>query len=127
MAQPQDKPTRVAADLLDSAAAEGARNSRSAKQQLDHWARVGRAIDTHPKFSQRRIEAVLRGDLPMRDVTEEERAVVNAEIDANIERRIRETNLAEELHKRGRAVVGMDAHGAIIRYLPDGTQIKLEE
>lgn len=35
-----DRVTRVAADLVDSAAAEGARQSRSAKQQLDHWARV---------------------------------------------------------------------------------------
>jgi hypothetical protein len=39
-----DRPTRFAADLLDSAAEEGARQSRSAKQLLDHWARVGRAV-----------------------------------------------------------------------------------
>jgi hypothetical protein len=43
MTNPADRVTRVAADLMDSAAAEGARQSRSAKQQLDHWARVGRA------------------------------------------------------------------------------------
>ena len=37
-----DKVTRFAADLVDAAAVEGARHSRSTKQQLDHWARVGR-------------------------------------------------------------------------------------
>ncbi|MGZ8745786.1 MAG: TA system antitoxin ParD family protein, partial [Mycobacterium sp.] len=41
MADSADRVTRFAADLLDSAAAEGVRQSRSAKQQLDHWARVG--------------------------------------------------------------------------------------
>ena len=42
-----DRPTRVAVDLLDSAAAEGVKQSRSAKQQLDHWAQVGRAVSMH--------------------------------------------------------------------------------
>ena len=41
MTRVADRVTRFAADLVDSAAAEGARQSRSAKQQLDHWARVG--------------------------------------------------------------------------------------
>ena len=40
MTNTADRVTRVAADLMDSAATEGARQSRSAKQQLDHWARV---------------------------------------------------------------------------------------
>jgi len=44
MSDTADRVTRIAADLMDSAAAEGARQSRSAKQQLDHWARVGRAV-----------------------------------------------------------------------------------
>ena len=42
-----DRVTRFDADLFDSAAAEGARQSRSAKQQLDHWARVGRAVSAN--------------------------------------------------------------------------------
>ena len=47
MTNTADRVTRIAADLMDSAAAEGARQSRSAKQQLDHWARVGRAVDLY--------------------------------------------------------------------------------
>ena len=39
-----DVPTRFASDLFESAQVEGARESRSAKQQLDHWARVGRSV-----------------------------------------------------------------------------------
>ena len=47
--------TRIAADLMDSAAAEGARQSRSAKQQLDHWARVGRAVSSHNSAARRKV------------------------------------------------------------------------
>ena len=49
-----DRPTRVAADLFESAAVEGARQSRSAKQQLDHWARVGRAVSMTHTAARRR-------------------------------------------------------------------------
>ena len=48
--------TRFAADLLDSAAAEGARQSRSAKQQLDHWARVGCAVSSRHSAARRNVE-----------------------------------------------------------------------
>jgi hypothetical protein len=41
MATTADRPTRVPSDLLDSARVEGAKENRSAKQQLEHWARVG--------------------------------------------------------------------------------------
>ena len=51
-----DRVTRVAADLMDSAAAEGARQSRSAKQQLDHWARGGREVSV----SRRRLVVELK-------------------------------------------------------------------
>ena len=47
MSETADRVTRFAADLVDSATVEGARQSRSAKQQLDHWARVGRAVSSH--------------------------------------------------------------------------------
>ena len=59
MTEARDRVTRVAVDLFDSAAAEGQRQSRSAKQQLDHWARVGRAVSSQHSASRRRVEAAL--------------------------------------------------------------------
>ena len=58
----------VCADLLDSAAAEGARQSRSAKQQLDHWARVGREVSSQHTAARRRVEAALAGELELREL-----------------------------------------------------------
>ena len=62
---PADRVTRFAVDLLDSAAVEGARHSRSAKQQLDHWARVGRTVSAYHSTARRRVEAALDGTLPL--------------------------------------------------------------
>ncbi len=61
MADTADRVTRVAADLMDSAATEGARQSRSAKQQLDHWARIGRAVSGQHSAARRKVEAALSG------------------------------------------------------------------
>ncbi|MGI8947595.1 MAG: TA system antitoxin ParD family protein [Ornithinimicrobium sp.] len=37
-------------------------HSRSAAQQINHWARIGRELEASGKVSQRDIEAVLAGD-----------------------------------------------------------------
>ena len=85
MSETADRVTRVAADLMDSAAAEGARQSRSAKQQLDHWARVGRAVSKRAHRSTAPVEAALTGELDLEELSVEEGAVFNAEISAAIQ------------------------------------------
>ncbi len=92
MTNTADRVTRVAADLMDSAAAEGARTGRSARQQLDHWARVGRAVSSQQTAARRRVEAALTGDLELRELSVEEGAVFNAEIAAAVQERLAGTN-----------------------------------
>ena len=116
-----DRPTRVAADLMDAAAVEGERQSRSAKQQLDHWARVGRAVSAHSSASRQRVEAALRGALPDRDLTADERVVFNAEVDAAISETTRSIRFGEVLAARGVTTVALDDEGRLTRYHPDGT------
>ena len=116
-----DQPTRVAADLMDAAAVEGERQSRSAKQQLDHWARVGRAVSAHSSASRQRVEAALRGALPDRDLTADERVVFNAEVDAAISETTRSVRFGEVLAARGVTTVALDDEGRLTRYHPDGT------
>ncbi len=38
-------PTRIDGDLFEAAKRAGRVNSRSAAQQLDHWARIGRELE----------------------------------------------------------------------------------
>ncbi|WP_006243459.1 TA system antitoxin ParD family protein [Mycolicibacterium tusciae] len=116
-----DRVTRVAADLMDSAATEGARQSRSAKQQLDHWARVGRAVSSHQTASRRRIEAALAGRLDTDDLSEDEGLVFNAEISAAIEESLAAANYGDALSAHGITTVALDDNGEIVEFRPDGT------
>jgi hypothetical protein len=121
-----DKVTRFAADLVDAAAVEGARHSRSTKQQLDHWARVGRTVSTHHSTARRRVEAALRGTLALTDLTPEERLVTNAETDAAVAERLRTVHYGDVLAGEGVVTVALDDDGRLVRYAPDGTTTPLD-
>ena len=121
-----DKVTRFAADLVDAAAVEGARHSRSTKQQLDHWARVGRTVSTHHSTARRRVEAALRGTLALTDLTPEERLVTNAETDAAVAERLRTVHYGDGLAGEGVVTVALDDDGRLVRYAPDGTTTPLD-
>ena len=116
-----DKPTRVAVDLLDSAAVEGRRESRSAKQQLDHWARVGRSVSMHQTAARRRVEAAMTGGLPLAQLSGAERLVVNAELDASIQSRAGSLSFGDALAAEGITTVALDEDGALVEYRPDGS------
>jgi hypothetical protein len=120
-----DRVTRVAADLMDSAAAEGARQSRSAKQQLDHWARVGRAVSSQQTAARRRVEAALDGELELRELSVEEGAVFNAEIAAAIQEKLAGSNYGSVLAERGITTVALDENGDIVEHRPDGSSVAL--
>ena len=116
-----DRVTRVAADLMESATVEGARQSRSAKQQLDHWARVGRAVSSHQTASRHRVEAAMAGELDLDDLTSQEGVVFNAEIAAAIEESLAGANYGDVLSARGITLVALNDDGELIEYWPDGS------
>lgn len=109
------------AELVDAAAVEGARQSRSARQQLAHWVRVGRAVSDSTTAQRRRVEAALSGQLPMRELTTEEGIVFNSEIAAAIEENLTTTHYGEELATEGVTTVALDEDGNLIEYRPDGS------
>lgn len=117
-----DRVTRVAADLFEAAAAEGARQSRSAKQQLDHWARVGRAVSTQHTASRRRVEAALAGTIDVDALNTEEGVVFNAEIAAAVEESLARTDYGAVLATRGITTVALDDQGRIVEHRPDGAE-----
>jgi hypothetical protein len=125
MTNTADRVTRIAADLMDSAAAEGARQSRSAKQQLDHWARVGREVSSQQTAARRRVEAALTGELELRELSVEEGAVFNAEIAAAIQENLTESNYGKLLAERGVTTVALDENGDIVEHRPDGSSVTL--
>lgn len=126
MTEAPDRVTRFAADLIDSAAAEGARQSRSAKQQLDHWARVGRAVSSQHSVARRKVEAAMAGDTALRELTAEEGVVFNAEISAGVEESLRRSDYGKTLAARGVTTVALNEDGEIVQYRPDGTTTVLD-
>jgi hypothetical protein len=123
MAETADRVTRFAADLLDSAAAEGARQSRSAKQQLDHWARVGRAVSSRHTAARRRVEAALAGELELAELSEEEGVVFNAEISAAIQESLADADYGRVLAGRGITTVALNENGEMVEHRPDGSSV----
>lgn len=122
-----DRVIRVAADLVESAAAEGARQSRSAKQQLDQWARVGRAVSSQHSASRRRVEAALAGSLDVAFLTIEEAVVFNADVAAAVDETLARTHFGRLLAAGGATSVALDDEGRIVEYRPDGTSAVLTE
>ncbi|HEU0190143.1 MAG TPA: hypothetical protein VFR17_02570 [Mycobacterium sp.] len=127
MPKADDRVMRVAADLADSAAAEGARQGRSAKQQLDHWTRVGRAVSSRYSASRQRVEAALAGRISVDKLTPEENTVFNAEVNAAIEEKVAQVDYAAEFAARGTPWVALDDAGDIVEYRPDGTSAPLRK
>lgn len=123
MAETADRVTRFAADLLDSAAAEGARQSRSAKQQLDHWARVGRAVSSQHSAARRKVEAALAGELELAELSVEEGVVFNAEISAAIQESLADDDYGQALAARGITTVALNEDGEMVEYRPDGSSV----
>lgn len=117
----QDRVTRFAGDLVEAATIEGARESRSAKQQLDHWARLGRAVSSFETAARLRVQAALRGQLPMQQLSGEESVVFNAEIDVAIEEKLAAGHYGRRLAAAGVTTVALDKDGRLVEHRPDGT------
>src|ERR1700737_1597183 len=118
-----DRVTRFAADLVDTGGGEGARQSRSAKQQLDHWVRVGRAVSATHTASRRRVEAALAGQLATSELTFEEGVVFNAEISAAIEESLARTRYGDVLAAQGITTVALNEAGDIVDHPPAGSAV----
>lgn len=116
-----DRVTRVAGDLLDSAAAEAQRSSRSTKAQLDYWARVGRAVTSQQSIPHRRVEAALRGELALSALTPEEGVVFNAETSVRIAQSLEAVDFGKRLAAEGVSTASLDAEGRLIEFRPDGS------
>ena len=105
MTEVVDKVTRFSSELVDAAATEGQREHRSARQQLEHWARVGREVSNQRQVARQRVEAALAGRIPLSVLSAEEGAVFNAEIAATLEESIATGSHVAERAVQGRATI----------------------
>ncbi len=108
-------PTRVDGDLFDAAKSVGAVASRSAAQQISHWARIGRELEASPATSLRDIQRVLAGERSYDDLGERGQAVVRASWDEQVTQRLASLDLAAEFTRVGRSWSEADDQGGVVR------------
>jgi hypothetical protein len=107
-------PARIDDELYASAKLAGSVQSRSASQQVAHWARIGREIEASASISHREIAAVLAGSRSYDDLGPKEQAVVRAEWAARMDAAREELDLAAELARTGRSWVELDERGRVV-------------
>lgn len=120
-----DKVTRFSSELVAAAATEGERENRSARQQLEHWARVGREVSDQRQVARRRVEAALDGRVALGELTAEEGVVFNAEVASALEESLAGGDHASDRAAQGLATVSLDDEGRVVKHRPDGSQTVL--
>lgn len=113
-------PMRVSQDLFKAAKAAGDLHSRSATQQLDYWARIGRALETAPGVTRDAVTRVLTGELAYDDVPVEAQAIVRTHWDAQIAGDLGALDLTAELDATGKPWYTADANGDVVVHHPTG-------
>jgi len=109
---------RVDDELYASAKLVGSASSRSAAQQIAHWALVGREIEASHHIASRDIAGVLAGRQNYDALTPREQAVVRAEWSERIDAMSEALDLRSEFEAEGRAFVECDEDGAVIEHRP---------
>lgn len=115
-----DRVTRFSGDLFEEAVEAGRRENRSARQQLEHWARLGQSMANQTGAFRSRVEAALAGRLPSEQLTAEEAVAFDAEIDISIDEALPTVDFVAERAALGYRSVTMDDDGNLVEHLPDG-------
>lgn len=107
-------PMRVEGELFEAARETGATMSRSAAQQLQHWARIGRELESAPAVAHATVQRVLDGRAPYDSLPDTAQAVVRAAWDEESERLARSLNFAAEFSSEGSGWVEADEAGKVV-------------
>ncbi|MGB3770911.1 MAG: hypothetical protein WBF79_18755 [Rhodococcus sp. (in: high G+C Gram-positive bacteria)] len=105
---------RIDDDLYAAAKLAGSVASRSAAQQVAHWALVGREMETSHHVSTRDIADVLAGRASYDSLAAREQAVTRAEWSERIESVTDSLDFEREFRADGRPFVEADADGTVI-------------
>lgn len=107
-------PTRIDQALFEAAKTAGELHSRSAAQQLDHWARVGRELEASPAITHDEIARVLTGQASYDVLTDRAQAFVRVSWNEQMAERIGALNLEDQLRATGQPWVEADADGTVV-------------
>lgn len=107
-------PTRVDRGLFEAARAAGELHSRSAAQQLAHWARLGREMEASPAVTQDTIARVLAGQALYDDLPDPGQAVVRVAWDDRVAATLAELDFTDRLRAAGKPWPEADEDGSLV-------------
>ncbi len=111
-------PVRIDEELYATATEAASVMSRSAAQQLGHWARIGRELEASPDVSIEAVAEVLRGTREYDALDREEQAVVRAYWSERMTALSGALRLDREFEAEGRPYVELDDEGRVTRRGP---------
>lgn len=115
-----DRLVTISAALYEAGTLEAAIHDRTPRQQLEHWARVGRAVTggAGPKDAGADKEPL---DVLRQPKFSASRAEMNTELNAKIAAAVDAANFGATLAARGLTTVALDDEGRLVEYRPDGS------
>lgn len=107
-------PTRIDADVFDAAKTVAGTMSRSAAQQVNHWARIGRELELSASMRHHDVVQVLAGAAPYDSLDSHAQALVRAEWDERMTHVRSQLDLGAELTAAGRSWTEVDDDGNLV-------------
>jgi len=94
---------KLSKELVEAAEHEARLLSRSKAGQIEHWARIGRALESSSSVEVARVRAALSADLAFDDLNADERVVTLAELETRMHMPDGDRALQGELLAAGRS------------------------
>ena len=118
---------KLSEELVIAARSEAERMSRSMTQQIEHWARVGRAVERTPGVSLDAVRQALVAARPFDSLNAEERIVALGELERLVFEPRGDRSFHRERRAAGECYAVLDSDGSVVEVGPDGTRRVVSE
>lgn len=111
------QPTRLPADVYESATSAARITSRTVPQQIAHWARLGRELEISPQVNHRQIARILAGTGSYDSLSEQEQAIVRGEWADRMVVLKQTLNYAAQFSAAGESYSEIDEDGNVVIHM----------
>lgn len=118
---------KITDDIADAARLESAAMNRSMTEQLEYWARIGRALERLPGVSMDKIREVLNAGREFDALNADERAVALGALESLTFNPKGDRTLQKEKSKVGVAYTVLNDAGQVVEVQPNGRKRLIED
>lgn len=111
---------KINEDIAAAARAESRLMNRSMTEQVEYWARIGRALERMPGVSLDRVRAVLQSGSDYDDLNADERALALGALESLVFNPKGDRELQREKSRSGLPYTVVDEEGRVIEVSPNG-------